>query len=279
MSKKRLLIVEDDFDVAEMLIMYFQSQEYEVIHAEEGLKGIELARTRFPNLILLDVMLPTMDGYDVCTRLRKNALTKYIPVIFLTQRDERSAKVRGLELGADDYITKPFDVDELRLRVARSIKVATTENLHELRTGLPTGPLIEEELERCRHSGKPFTEFRYTLAHTEGFTDTYGFVAFKEVLTHVGRTMQESTTSAGTLDDFIGIDKDDVFVLLTQAPDPHALSAKIKQAFDSSVNMFYSFFDLERGGLLLNEGTANEKIVPLITLEKATTPPNTDSKG
>ncbi|MGB1288642.1 MAG: response regulator, partial [Aggregatilineales bacterium] len=107
----RLLLVEDDFDVAEMLLMYFQSIGYEVFHADTGKEGIEIARTRFPNLILLDVMLPDMDGYDICLHLRKMSLTKFIPTLFLTQKDGRTSKVRGLELGADDYITKPFSLN------------------------------------------------------------------------------------------------------------------------------------------------------------------------
>ncbi|HEX2621674.1 MAG TPA: response regulator transcription factor, partial [Phototrophicaceae bacterium] len=141
MNNSRLLLIEDDHDVAEMLIMYFTSHNYDVLHADGGLAGIEIARTKFPALILLDVMLPYMDGYDVCRQLRQTSMTKYIPILFLTQRDERAAKVKGLELGADDYITKPFDIDELRLRVQGSIRRATRENLHEARTGLPTGPL------------------------------------------------------------------------------------------------------------------------------------------
>ena len=111
MNNSRLLLIEDDHDVAEMLIMYFASHNYEVLHADSGLAGIDIARTKFPALILLDVMLPYMDGYDVCRHLRQTSMTKYIPILFLTQRDERTAKVKGLELGADDYITKPFDID------------------------------------------------------------------------------------------------------------------------------------------------------------------------
>ena len=125
MKNNRLLLIEDDHDVAEMLIMYFSSHKYEVLHADTGVEGIEIARSKFPALILLDVMLPFMDGYDVCIRLRQTPMTKFIPILFLTQRDERAAKVKGLELGADDYITKPFDVDELRLRVQGSIRRAT----------------------------------------------------------------------------------------------------------------------------------------------------------
>ena len=107
--RKRLLIVEDDFDVAELLILYFKG-EYDVVHAPNGRQGIEMARLSMPHLILLDVMLPDIDGYDVCYNLRQVALTRYIPIIFLTQRDERASKVMGLSLGADDYITKPFDI-------------------------------------------------------------------------------------------------------------------------------------------------------------------------
>ncbi|MBK8029308.1 MAG: response regulator [Chloroflexi bacterium] len=124
-ARKRLLLIEDDHDVADMLIMYFGVHQYEVLHADSGEQGVELARSRFPNLILLDVMLPDFDGYDVCQRLRATSFTRYMPIIFLTQRDERANKVKGLSLGADDYITKPFDIDELRLRVQTSIARAT----------------------------------------------------------------------------------------------------------------------------------------------------------
>ena len=99
MANKRLLVIEDDYDVAEMLVMYFSAQQYEVYHADSGHMGISMARTKYPQLILLDVMMPDIDGYETCVLLRQASLTKYIPIIFLTQRDERSNKVKGLELG------------------------------------------------------------------------------------------------------------------------------------------------------------------------------------
>src|SRR5260221_14549306 len=144
MAKKRLLIIEDDVDVAEMLVIYFTSQGYEVLNALTGNDGIAAARAKFPNLILLDVMLPDMDGFDVAKALRTTTLTKYIPITFLTQRDARADKVAGLELGADDYITKPFDVEELQLRIQGSLRRSTREALQDPRIGLPTNALIEE---------------------------------------------------------------------------------------------------------------------------------------
>jgi DNA-binding response OmpR family regulator len=264
MANKRLLIIEDDFDVAEMLLMYFQSHNYEVIHADTGVAGIELARTRFPNLILLDVMLPVMDGYDVCVRLRQQSLTKYIPIMFLTQRDERSAKVKGLELGADGYVTKPFDIDELRLRVEGAINRATRESLHEARTGLPTGPLIEDETSRRQMDGKPFSELRLSIEGYKTFEDVYGFMASKEVLSHAAKLLQEIVSQTGSTDDFVGIQHDE-FVILTHAQDVEGLEKQIKDKFAEAARAFYTFADAERGGILINAGTDTEKIVPLMT--------------
>ncbi|GAB4307858.1 MAG: response regulator [Phototrophicales bacterium] len=264
MAQKRLLLIEDDYDVAEMLLMYFQSQDYEVLHADNGTQGVELARTKFPNLILLDVMLPDMDGYDVCIKLRRMALTKFIPILFLTQRDERASKVRGLEIGADDYITKPFDIDELRLRVQGSIKRATRENLHEARTGLPTGELVEEEIIRKQASDEAVTELVYVIEGFKAYQDVYGFVAANDVLSYGASLLQRIIGEHGTPNDFVGIRGDD-FIVLTHVEDVEALDEKIKTRFAEEARAFYSFIDVDQGGVILNPGKDDEQLVPLMT--------------
>src|SRR5690606_14863287 len=110
-------------------------------------------------------------GYEICYKLRNMSMTKYIPTLFLTQKDERASKVKGLELGADDYITKPFDIDELRLRVEGGIRRATRENLHEARSGLPTGSYIEDE--RQKRKGTAFKELAFKLHGFSAYTDVY----------------------------------------------------------------------------------------------------------
>ena len=124
MGKGRILVVEDDFDISNMLRIYFTSQGYDVAIAGRGGEALDRCRQQLPNVIVLDIMLPDIDGYEVCTRLRTNLRTSHIPIIFLTQKDERSDRIAGLELGADDYITKPFDIEELRLRVQGAIRRA-----------------------------------------------------------------------------------------------------------------------------------------------------------
>lgn len=264
MNNNKLLLIEDDHDVAEMLVMYFSSHRYEVFHTDTGAEGVEVARSKFPALVLLDVMLPFMDGYDVCVRLRQTPMTKYIPVLFLTQRDERAAKVRGLELGADDYITKPFDVDELRLRVQGSIRRATRENLHESRTGLPTGSLVEEEI--AQHNGGQVLIFFIQGFST--FGDIYGFVTANEVIAYAANVVQQAVAEHGTMQDFVGIINDDLMVI-TYHKDIKGLAQRICERFNQEVRAFYSFVDADRGGVLLHPGTAQEAVAPLMQLRFA----------
>ena len=113
MSQK-VLVVEDDNNIAELLRLYLQKDGFEVSHAADGGKAVEMAKEIQPDLVLLDIMLPVMDGWQVCRELRK---TMKMPIIMLTAKGETEDKVSGLEMGADDYIVKPFEVKELLARV------------------------------------------------------------------------------------------------------------------------------------------------------------------
>jgi PleD family two-component response regulator len=269
MAKKRILIIEDDFDVAEMLIMYFRSHDYEILHAEDGRQGVEMAHTSFPSLILLDVMLPYIDGYEVCRQLRETSATKYIPIIFLTQRDERADRVRGLELGADDYITKPFDVDELALRVQASIRRATRTSLHEARTGLPGGQLVADELNQWQTKGDHHAEIRLGIDGLNAYSDVYGFIAADEVFGYAAQCIQQVMSTEGTPDDFVGV-TDNQFIILTYVDDPQALEQKIKTHFGEGVKAFYNFIDVDRGGVILQPGTQYERLAPLMNFSTET---------
>ena len=262
----RLLVIEDDPDVAEMLLLYFGAYQYEIVHAESGRAGIELARARFPHLILLDVMLPDMDGFEVCQSIRKTSFTRYIPIIFLTQRDARANKVKGLALGADDYVTKPFDIDELRLRVQSAIHRATRENLHETRSGLPMGQLIDDEIAQRKRTEIPYTQLTFALDNYSPFREVYGFVAADEAFGFAARTIQEVLSQQGTPDDFVGV-SDDHFVVLTHASEPPALIEAVRRHFAEGVKPFYTFQDVEHNGLMLATAAHVPQHVPLMQLQ------------
>ncbi len=113
MSKKAL-VVEDDVNIAELLRLYLEKDGFEVTTAVDGGQGLALAESISPDIVLLDIMLPVMDGWQVCAALRKSSK---VPIIMLTAKGETFDKINGLELGADDYVTKPFDVKELLARI------------------------------------------------------------------------------------------------------------------------------------------------------------------
>jgi len=123
-TNKTVLIVDDEPGIVEILKFNLSREGYDTLAAYDGQSGLELALSSQPDLILLDVMLPKMDGFAVCREIRK---TSNVPIIMLTAREEENDKVLGLDLGADDYITKPFSVKELLARVKTNIRRSSTE--------------------------------------------------------------------------------------------------------------------------------------------------------
>ena len=265
MSKGRILVVEDDFDISNMLRIYFSGQGFEVSVAPRGGDALAMTRQSLPHLIVLDIMLPDMDGYTVCKQLRTTTRTSHIPIIFLTQRDERSDKIAGLELGADDYITKPFDIEELKLRVVNAISRQERESQTDPRTGLPSGRLIEEHLRRIiRTQGWALLDCR--LLHFERFKDVYGFIAGDEVLRFTSIVLGEVVDTAGTLNDFIGHPGGDNFIVITTAAAGPKIRDLLKTRFNAEILSHYNFMDRERGYIIAKGHEGHEVQVPLMKM-------------
>jgi len=265
MSTYRLLIVEDDFDISNMLRIYFSGQGYEVDVAPRGSVALEKTRQNLPHLIVLDIMLPDIDGYEVCERLRKSTRTSHIPVIFLTQKDERSDRLQGLELGADDYITKPFDIEELKLRVKNAIKRAERESLTDPRTGLPSGRLIEEQLrEIIRSDGWALMDLR--INHFQAFKEEYGFVAADDVLRFAAMLFNEIVDQHGTADDFIGHAGGENYIIITEQERVDQITEQVKTRFAEEILTYYNFMDRDQGYIVTTNEAGEEEQVPLMTM-------------
>jgi PleD family two-component response regulator len=249
MSSARLLIVEDDLDIANMLRIYFTGLGYDVDTAQRGSDALDKTLHNLPNLIILDIMLPDIDGFEVCRLLRTRMRTSHIPIIFLTQKDERSDKLQGLELGADDYITKPFDIEELKLRVQRAISRSEQQSLTDPRSGLPSGRLIEEQLRRIiRHKDWVFMDIR--INHYEPFKEVYGFLAADDVLRFTTMLLSELVDKYGNGSDFIGHAGGDNFVLITGEKSADNIRKALIARFSQEVVSLYNFMDREQGYVL-----------------------------
>ncbi len=265
MSEGRILVVEDDFDISNMLQLYFKSQGYEVYVAPRGGVALEMTRQKMPNVIVLDIMLPDIDGYEVCRQLRTNLRTSHIPIIFLTQKDERSDKIHGLELGADDYITKPFDVEELRLRVRNTIKSAEIASLTSPSTGLPSGRLIEEQLREIMRQ-EDWGILYIGINGLNAFNEVYGFVAGEEVLRFTGMLLNDVIDELGTADDFVGHIGGDDFWIITRKGLIEPIKEGLEERFEKDVGTHYDFMARQQGYIVVTADDGSEKKVPLMNL-------------
>jgi PleD family two-component response regulator len=261
----RILIVEDDQDISKMLRIYFESQGYEVLVSGRGGEALDVARKRLPNVVVLDIQLPDIDGYEVCRQLRSNLRTSHIPIIFLTQKDERSDRIAGLELGADDYITKPFDIEELRLRIQNAMKRAHDTSLTDPTTGLPSGKLIEEQLKRLM--SKPTWAILYIgINAIDVFNNVYGFIAKDDVLRFVGLVMSEAIDELGTAQDFIGHIGGDDFIIVTSLEAVNAIKEHLEIRFTEEVVSFYDFKTREQGFVSYVNSEGKGSQAPLMSL-------------
>lgn len=266
MSGGRVLVVEDDIDIYSMLQLYFKSQGYEVYVAPRGGVALEMTRQNMPNVIVLDINLPDIDGYEVCRQLRTNLRTSHIPIIFLTQRDERNDKIQGLELGADDYITKPFDLEELRLRVRNTIKSAEVASLTSPSTGLASGRLIEQQLRELMRR-QDWGILYIGINGLDAFNEVYGFVAGEEVLRFTGMLLNDAIDEMGTADDFIGHIGGDNFIIITRKELVASLRSEIISRFKENVGTHYDFMTRMQGYLIVKDEDDKEVRKPLMTLQ------------
>jgi two-component system alkaline phosphatase synthesis response regulator PhoP len=167
----RALVVEDDKDIADLIAHYLQRASYEVEIAASGSGVVERVKASPPDIILLDLMLPGMDGLQVCQALRRDPATKAIPIIMITARGEENDRIAGLELGADDYVTKPFSPRELTARVAALLR--RTQRADAPSSTLHYGPLlvdldrhiVQSDGQDVRLTAKEFVLLQYLLEH------------------------------------------------------------------------------------------------------------------
>jgi PleD family two-component response regulator len=243
-SKPKILIIEDDLDVAEMLNAYFRVQGYEVFTVNWGEDGVRSGQTVHPDLVILDIRLPDIDGYEVARRLRADRHTADIPIIFLTEKRDRADRLQGLELGADDYITKPFDVQELRLRVRNSLKRVSQGSLTNPVTGLAEGPLVDEKLGEVLQ-GNGLGVLLISIENIDAFREAYGFVASDDVMRAISLMIVNTMREAGAPDDFPGHLSGTDFVLIMLQPNIPSVGEKLRTRLEQSMEYFYPIKDRE----------------------------------
>jgi DNA-binding response OmpR family regulator len=243
-EKANILIIEDDVDIADMLNAYFRVQGYDVEVANWGEDGVKSVQTKIPDLVILDIRLPDIDGFEVAHRLRTSHRTKAVPIIFLTERRDRKARLQGLELAADDYITKPFDIQELRICVRNSLSRSKQGSLVNPVTALPEGVLVDEQL-KASLTQRDCALLVISVKNLDYFREMYGFVASDDLLRATTLMLQDTLQEFETPDSFIGhLTSTDFLVILSERKVTQIrqrILKRLKQSFE------YFYRDQDRG--------------------------------
>jgi len=271
MNNARVLIVEDNDEIAQMMMLFLSSRGFKVSVASDADTAQQMVYDAMPNLILLDVGLPDVDGYEVLKRLRQSRRTRYIPAIFVTQRSKRLDRLTGLQLGADDFITKPFDLEELCLRVQNAVARAARERLIHPLTGLPTGKVAAEEMAaaNCRPDRRVV---ELSLRHIGEFRDMYGALAVVDLLRYVALMANRVLNTLGTPDDFLAQPADDAFVVITTPDKADKVRQTIIESFDHDVLQHYSLGERNGDMVKVKDSLGQEHNLPMLRLEVAPPP-------
>ena len=266
MVNQRILIADDETDIRLLLRTGLELEGFTVLEACDGVEAIAMAQDQTPDLIVLDLMMPNIDGVEVCNRLRASFATRNIPVIMLTARASRDDKRDGLGLGANDYVTKPFDMKELMLRVRNTLDWSRQQRSASPLTGLPGNHSINAEIRRRLGEERPFALLQIDIDNFKSFNDYYGYSRGDEAIQLLARILTESAQRIGGSDGFVGHIGGDDFVMLCSCDLAEAFGEEVLAWFNTATAELYDPEDRERGYVeVLNRRHVVERF-PLMSL-------------
>jgi diguanylate cyclase (GGDEF)-like protein len=263
-----ILVIEDELLVARMLAETLALEGYIPLVAYTGKDGVALAGRETPELILLDLMLPDIDGFEVLDRIRGTARTEHIPVMVVSARHNADDILRAYGSRVDDYIKKPFLNAELIARIRAQLRHSRENHLSSL-TNLPSGMRIERAIEEriaAGHAGERWSILYIDLDTFKAYNDVYGFLRGNEVIRLLGRIVSEVDREMGAPVDFVGHIGGEDFVLITNPELAGILCQRIIARWDSESRAYYSDEDLARGYLYAEDRRGQWQRFPLVSL-------------
>ena len=258
-----ILVADDDPDILRFVELNLKLEGYDVLTAADGEQALDVATEKQPSLVILDVMMPKVDGYEVCQRLRADPRMGGVCIIMLTAKAMSADKVLGLTAGADDYISKPFDPIELVARVKTTLRRSREMRSVSPLTGLPGNVQIEHELERRVAANQVFAVLWLDLDNFKSFNDRYGFIRGDEAISYLAQVLRDTSDDRSM---FVGHIGGDDFVVVCGADEAEPLSKAIVERFDRDVRSLYDVEDASRGSVLVPDRQGNQVEFPLISV-------------
>jgi diguanylate cyclase (GGDEF)-like protein len=269
--RSRVLVADDDAATRALIDMALQEAGYDCVLAADGRAAIEQTRATRPDLVVLDVGMPLLSGDEVQRELRRDPRTRYIPVLFVTAKRTTAEVAARLRNGADDYVSKPFDIDELVARIASALRrAAELRSLNPL-SGLPGNLSIAHEIDVRLADGSDTACLYVDIDHFKDFNDRHGFARGDHVIAHLADLLSQTVGEIGN-DTFTGHVGGDDFVVLAPAARAEDLAKQIISRFDASVPGLYDAEDRARGWVEAPDRRGRIRRVPFVTVSIGVVP-------
>ncbi|MBI5360487.1 MAG: response regulator [Planctomycetes bacterium] len=269
MAKARILIVDDEPDILKILGNRLEHAGYDVAKASDGIEALEKVEGANPDLIVLDVMMPHLDGFGVCRKLRESVVTSLIPIIFLTAKGQTVDKISGIKSGADEYVTKPFDFDELEARIEELLRRKQQILSANPLTGLPGNISIAEEIQKRIKGNEKFAVCYLDINNFKSYNDRYGYQKGDSVLFQTSRLIMDAVRDSGVKNAFIGhIGGDDFIVIMLSGYEDSVCNGIIK-SFDAFSLLQYDEADRNCGHIQGQDRQGKEVCFPLMSISIA----------
>lgn len=249
--KRKILVVDDDHAIRTLIRGVFEHEGYSVLEAQDGEEGFAVARNQNPSVVLLDVMMPRMDGFSICKQLKDSPITRHIPLIFVTVKEQVEARLEGFRVGADDYITKPFSPLELVARVEAVIHRAS--HLLDPVTGFPSRGQVEEEVFKALDGKRPFSILAFRLESWDKLVEACKDDQLKQVVVDVADILIKILSRQGDSQDFLGQFDRRTFVMLSFGLKPHELFDQVQATWQKLVPILER--KLQTSGVIRLNGT------------------------
>ena len=269
--KSRVLVADDDPSTRILVDMALQEAGYDCVLAADGRSALDQARAIRPDLVVLDVGMPFLNGDEVHRELRRDPRTRYIPVVFVTAKRTTAEVAARLRNGADDYVAKPFDIDELVARIASALRrAAELRSLNPLSV-LPGNLSIAHEIDARLADGSQTACLYVDVDHFKDFNDRHGFTRGDGVIAHLADLLNQ-TVGEQSDDTFIGHVGGDDFVVLAPEERAEELAAEIVARFDASIPALYDAEDRARGWVEAPDRRGRIRRVPFVTVSIGVVP-------
>lgn len=269
MFKKKILIIDDTELTVKMVTDILEGDNYKVVSASNGQEGIHKVAEEKPDLVLLDLVMPGMNGFEVCKILRDDESNNLMPIIIVTAKDNEDDKLRGLELGADDYIVKPFNPRELLSRVRNTLKRIDRNRWANPLTGLRGNIEIQTEINHRIAKGSLFSVIYADLDNFKAYNDVYGFASGDRAIKLTADIISDNVNSFGTVNDFVGHIGGDDFVIITVPSSVDSICKGIIKDFDEKIPSLYTIKDRVKGYITTTDRKGHIIKYPIMSISLA----------